>query len=46
MFTHSIIMLISWPVIILISWFVIRYVMNLYEKKEAKTRDQSGGQIS
>ena len=45
MYTHSIIMLLSWPVIILISWFVIRYVIALYEKKQAKKQDQSG-QIS
>ena len=45
MYTHSILMLISWPVIILISWFIIRYVITLYEKKEAKKQEQSG-QIS
>jgi hypothetical protein len=36
MYTHSILLLLSWPVIILVSWFVIRYVINLYEKKQAK----------
>jgi hypothetical protein len=35
-------MLLSWPVIILISWFIIRYVITLYEKKEAKKQEQSG----
>ncbi len=45
MYTHSIIMLLSWPVIILISWFVIRYVIARYEKKQAKRQAQSG-QIS
>ena len=45
MYTHSIIMLLSWPVIILISWFVIRYVLALYEKRQAKRQEQSG-QIS
>jgi len=45
MYTHSILMLLSWPVLILISWFVIRYVVDLYEKKEAKKQEQAG-QIS
>ena len=45
MYTHSILMLLSWPVIILISWLVIRYVITLYEKKEIKKQGQSG-QIS
>ena len=45
MYTHSILFLLSWPVIILISWFVIRYVITLYEKKEAKKQEKSG-QIS
>jgi hypothetical protein len=45
MYTHSIIMLLSWPVIILISWYVIRYVLTLYEKKEAKKQEETG-QIS
>jgi hypothetical protein len=42
MYTHSIVMLISWPVIILISWFIIRYVITLYERKEAKKQEKSG----
>jgi flagellar biosynthesis/type III secretory pathway M-ring protein FliF/YscJ len=42
MYTHSILMLLSWPVIILISWFIIRYVITLYEKKEAKKQEHSG----
>jgi hypothetical protein len=36
MYTHSILMLLSWPVIILVSWFIIRYVITQYEKKHAK----------
>ncbi len=32
MYTSSIIMLLSWPVIILISWFVIRFALVRYEK--------------
>jgi hypothetical protein len=40
MYTHSILLLLSWPVIILFSWFVIRYVINLYEKKQAKKQEQ------
>jgi flagellar biosynthesis/type III secretory pathway M-ring protein FliF/YscJ len=42
MYTHSILLLLSWPVIILISWFVIRYVITRYEKKQAKKQEQSG----
>ena len=42
MYTHSIIMLLSWPVIILVSWFVIRFVITLYEKKQAKKQEQAG----
>jgi hypothetical protein len=38
-------MLLSWPVIILISWFAVRYVIALYEKRQAKKQEQSG-QIS
>jgi hypothetical protein len=38
-------MLLSWPAIILISWFVIRYVLALYEKRQAKKQEQAG-QIS
>ena len=45
MYTESILFLLSWPVLILISWFVIRYVVDRYEKKEAKKQKQSG-QIS
>jgi len=36
MYTTSILMLLSWPVIILISWFVIRFALDQYEKKQAK----------
>jgi hypothetical protein len=36
MYTSSILMLLSWPVIILISWFVIRFALDRYEKKQAK----------
>ncbi len=42
MYTHSIVMLLSWPVLILASWFIIRYVITLYEKKEAKKQEQAG----
>lgn len=45
MYTHSILLLLSWPVLILVSWFVIRYVITRYEKKEAKKQEQAG-QIS
>ncbi len=45
MYTQSILFLLSWPVLILVSWFVIRYVIDQYEKKEAKQKAQSG-QIS
>jgi hypothetical protein len=45
MYNHSILLLLSWPVIILISWLVIRYVITRYEKKQAKKEEQAG-QIS
>jgi hypothetical protein len=34
MYTSSIIMLLSWPVIILLCWFAIRVALNIYEKKQ------------
>jgi len=40
--THSIVMLLSWPVLILVSWFVIRFAIDWYEKKEARKQGQSG----
>jgi hypothetical protein len=45
MYTHSILLLLSWPVTILISWLIIRYVINQYEKKQAK-KEEKAGQIS
>jgi hypothetical protein len=38
-------MLLTWPVIILISWYAIRYVLAVYEKRQAKKEEQAG-QIS
>lgn len=34
MYTASIIMLLSWPVIILLCWFAIRVALKLYENKQ------------
>jgi hypothetical protein len=34
MYISSILMLLSWPVIILICWFAVRYVLKLYEKRQ------------
>lgn len=33
MYTGSILMLLSWPVIIYISWIVTKWALNAYEKK-------------
>jgi hypothetical protein len=32
MYTSSILMLLSWPVVILICWFAVRLALRLYEK--------------
>jgi hypothetical protein len=42
MYTSSIIMLLSWPVMILLSWFAVKFALNLFEKKQAKTESQAG----
>ena len=34
MYTSSIIMLLSWPVVIAAAYFVVRLALNLYEKKQ------------
>ena len=41
MYTHSILMLLSWPVIILFSWFAARFALYAYEKKQAKAVEKS-----
>ena len=33
MYTASILTLLGWPVVILVSYFIIRWVVNRYEKK-------------
>ncbi len=33
MYLKSILMLLSWPVIILLCWFAIRYALKLYQAK-------------
>ena len=40
MHASSIFMLLSWPVIILISWFIIKFVLDRYEKKQAKLENK------
>jgi hypothetical protein len=37
MYTSSIIMLLSWPLVILLSWLAVNLVLRLYEKKQGKT---------
>ena len=32
----SILMLLSWPVVILLSWFAVRLALYFYEKKQEK----------
>ena len=39
MYTSSILMLLSWPLMILLSWFAIRLAMTVYEKKQAKSEN-------
>ena len=34
MFTSSIIMFISWPVIIVLAYYAVRFALHLYEKKQ------------
>ncbi len=36
MHASSILMLLSWPIIIVISWFIIKFTLGWYEKKQAK----------
>lgn len=38
MYTSSILMLLSWPVLILISWWVTKLVLDRYEKKQAAAK--------
>jgi hypothetical protein len=37
MYTSSILMLLSWPVVILLCWFAIRFAVQAYEKKNPGT---------
>lgn len=37
----SIIMLLSWPVVIAVAYFAVRLALNLYEKKQAKINKDS-----
>lgn len=36
MFLKSILMLLSWPIIILVCWFAVRFALNAYEKQQKK----------
>jgi hypothetical protein len=36
MYTSSILMLLSWPVVIIICWFAVRFTLGYYEKKQEK----------
>jgi len=40
MHASSILMLLSWPVIILISWIIIKFALDRYEKKQAKLENK------
>lgn len=40
MHTSSIIMYLSWPVVIVIAFFAIRFALKLYEKNQAKLRQE------
>jgi hypothetical protein len=34
MYLSSILMILSWPVVILLCWFAVRFALNIYEKKQ------------
>lgn len=34
MYASSILMLLSWPVVILLCWFAVKIGLNIYEKRE------------
>lgn len=37
MYTSSILLLLSWPVVIVICWLAVRFALNYYESKQEKT---------
>ncbi len=37
MYTSSILLLLSWPVVIIICWFAVRFALDYYENKQEKT---------
>jgi hypothetical protein len=37
MYTSSILLLLSWPVVIIICWFAVRFALDYYESKQEKT---------
>jgi hypothetical protein len=38
MYIHSILWFLSWPVLILVSYFLVRWALNLIEKKSPNTK--------
>ncbi len=36
MYASSILLLLSWPVVIIICWFAVRFTLDYYEKKQEK----------
>jgi len=36
MYTSSVIMLLSWPVVILLSWFLVSIALRIFEKSQEK----------
>ena len=43
MYTSSILMLISWPVIIVLAYFAVRFALNLYERKVSEKAQKAEG---
>lgn len=46
MYTSSIIMLLSWPVVIIIAYLAIRFALNHYEKNQAKLSQKHDPEFS
>jgi hypothetical protein len=40
MYLHTIFMLLSWPVLIVVAYYLIRFLLNIYEKKQGKMQKE------
>lgn len=41
MYNSSLLMFLTWPAIIIISYFAVRIALTLYDKKQAKSEQES-----